>query len=201
MIVQVSKICTPNETVCSTKIRKNSFGCRVSCTGLNADVSYSKGNPEDTTMDEEDKILDIEVFSKLTKDYKDFKSKFVRNIIFNSTSPSLGAHFRYTFSSSNIYVLFIFSCPFSASTKEDEIYFIEIFFDTSTYDEVEQDKKMTLEAQLGLIGGTMGLLTGFSILSGVEIIYYAIRFFASLRVRHSELAATVKDKFRNHLTK
>ena len=95
MIVQVSKICTPNETVCSTKIRKNSFGCRVSCTGLNADVSYSKGNPEDTTMDEEDKILDIEVFSKLTKDYKDFKSKFVRNIIFNSTSPSLGAHFRY----------------------------------------------------------------------------------------------------------
>ena len=64
---------------------------------------------------------------------------------------------------------------------EDEIYFVEIFFDTSTYDEVEQDKKMTLEAQLGLIGGTMGLLTGFSILSGVEIIYYLFRFslFAS----------------------
>ena len=33
-----------------------------------------------------------------------------------------------------------------------------------------------MEAQLGLIGGTMGLLTGFSILSGVEIIYYLIRF-------------------------
>ena len=37
--------------------------------------------------------------------------------------------------------------------------------------------KVTIEAQLGLIGGTMGLLTGFSILSGVEIIYYLIRFF------------------------
>ena len=83
---------------------------------------------------------------------------------------------------------------------EDEIYFVEIFFDTSTYDEVEQDKKMTLEAQLGLIGGTMGLLTGFSIFSLVEIVYFAIRFFASLRVKHSELAATVKKKFRNHLT-
>ena len=81
----------------------------------------------------------------------------------------------------------------------DEIYFVEIFFDTSTYDEVEQDKKMTLEAQLGLIGGTMGLLTGFSILSGVEIIYYAIRFFASLRVKRAEVA-TVKDRFKNHLT-
>ena len=33
-----------------------------------------------------------------------------------------------------------------------------------------------MEAQLGLIGGTMGLLTGFSILSGVEIIYYLLRF-------------------------
>ena len=36
--------------------------------------------------------------------------------------------------------------------------------------------KVTTEAALGLIGGTMGLLTGFSILSGVEIIYYLLRF-------------------------
>ena len=36
--------------------------------------------------------------------------------------------------------------------------------------------QVTTEAQLGLIGGTMGLLTGFSILSGVEIIYYLLRF-------------------------
>ena len=32
-----------------------------------------------------------------------------------------------------------------------------------------------MEAQLGLIGGTMGLLTGFSILSGIEIIFYLLR--------------------------
>ena len=37
---------------------------------------------------------------------------------------------------------------------------------------------MTIEAQLGLIGGTMGLLTGFSILSGVEIIFYLFRSFS-----------------------
>ena len=36
---------------------------------------------------------------------------------------------------------------------------------------------MTVEAQLGLIGGTMGLFTGFSLVSGAEIIYFAIRFF------------------------
>ena len=37
--------------------------------------------------------------------------------------------------------------------------------------------QVTTEAQLGLIGGTMGLLTGFSLLSGVEIIYYIVKFF------------------------
>ena len=36
---------------------------------------------------------------------------------------------------------------------------------------------MTLIAQLGLIGGTMGLFTGFSILSGIEIVYFALSFF------------------------
>ena len=87
-----------------------------------------------------------------------------------------------------------------ASSNEEEIYFIEIYFDTSTYDVVEQDKKMTLEAQLGLIGGTMGLLTGFSILSGVEIVYYAIRFFVSLRISKSKAVIETNNKFRNHLT-
>ena len=71
---------------------------------------------------------------------------------------------------------------------EEQIHLIQIFIDTATYDEIEQDVKVTLEAQLGLIGGTMGLLTGFSILSGVEIIYYAIKFFISLKTSRAEVA-------------
>ena len=57
---------------------------------------------------------------------------------------------------------------------------VQIYFNTPTYDKVVKDVKVTLEAQLGLIGGTMGLLTGFSILSGVEIVYYFIMFFMRL---------------------
>ena len=53
---------------------------------------------------------------------------------------------------------------------------VDIYFGAATYDEIEKDVKVTLEAALGLIGGTMGLLTGFSILSGVEIIYYVLKF-------------------------
>ena len=58
---------------------------------------------------------------------------------------------------------------------ESTLQLVQIYFDTATYDEVERDKKIKTEAQLSLIGGTMGLLTGFSIISGVEIIFYLIR--------------------------
>ena len=44
----------------------------------------------------------------------------------------------------------------------------------------DKNGQVTLEAQLGLIGGTMGLLTGFSILSGVEIVYFLIKLIVSL---------------------
>ena len=63
---------------------------------------------------------------------------------------------------------------------------IQIYFDTATYDEIERDVKVTINGQLGLIGGTMGLLTGFSILSAVEIIYYIAKFFMSLRLARAE---------------
>ena len=45
---------------------------------------------------------------------------------------------------------------------------------------------MTLETQLGVIGGTMGLLTGFSILSGIEIIFYIFKLVASFRKHKME---------------
>ena len=50
-----------------------------------------------------------------------------------------------------------------------------IFFDTATFDDIERDKKVKTEAQLSLIGGTMGLLTGFSIISGIEITFFFLR--------------------------
>ena len=69
--------------------------------------------------------------------------------------------------------------------RETNLEIFEIHFDTSTYDKVDKDIKITLEAQLGLIGGTMGLLLGFSILSGVEIIYFVGKFFYTLLYRKS----------------
>ena len=73
----------------------------------------------------------------------------------------------------------------SQMVNKTKLKFLSIHFDTSTYDKVDKDIKITLEAQLGLIGGTMGLLTGFSILSGVEIIYFVGKFFCTLLYRKS----------------
>ena len=58
-----------------------------------------------------------------------------------------------------------------------ELDMFHIYFDTATYDEIERDVKNSLEDQLGLLGGTLGLFTGFSILSGVEIIFYLTKIF------------------------
>ena len=59
--------------------------------------------------------------------------------------------------------------------------------------------QVTTEAQLGLIGGTMGLLTGFSLLSGIEILYYVVKFFLSLRISRASVVLAAKSKFENHL--
>ena len=56
---------------------------------------------------------------------------------------------------------------------------VQIFFDTPTYDEIEKDVSVTFGDQLGAIGGTLGLFAGFSIISGVEILYFLIKALLS----------------------
>ena len=60
----------------------------------------------------------------------------------------------------------------SGEELEAELHLVHIFFDTATFDNIQKDKKIKFEAQLSLVGGTMRLLTGFSIISGIEIIYF-----------------------------
>ena len=57
----------------------------------------------------------------------------------------------------------------------------EDLFDTPTFDRITKDRAAKFVDMLSAIGGTMGLLTGFSIISGVEIVYFAVRIVLSLR--------------------
>ena len=53
--------------------------------------------------------------------------------------------------------------------------YVKIKFNAPVYDKVTKDRAAKFVDQLSAIGGTMGLLTGFSIISGVEIIYFATK--------------------------
>ena len=40
---------------------------------------------------------------------------------------------------------------------------VQIYFETATFDEISRDVKNTIETQISVIGGTMGLFTGFQL--------------------------------------
>ena len=58
--------------------------------------------------------------------------------------------------------------------------YVRIFFDTPKFDRITKDRAAKFVDMLSAIGGTMGLLTGFSIISGVEILYFATKIIFSV---------------------
>ena len=79
-------------------------------------------------------------------------------------------------------VFFFISTGYDKQTKLRRV---KIYFATPTFDQIIKDEKANFETKLSAIGGTMGLLTGFSLISGVEIVYYFMKFLAGV-VMHRE---------------
>ena len=59
---------------------------------------------------------------------------------------------------------------------KNNLRFVRIYFDTPTFDRITKDRAAKFVDILSAIGGTMGLLTGFSIISAVEILYFSCKF-------------------------
>ena len=73
---------------------------------------------------------------------------------------------------------------------------VQIYFDTATFDEIEWDEKVKFTAALGLVGGTMGLLTGFSIISGIEVVFFLVKLVSPLLVNFvKQKAEDLKRRF------
>ena len=51
---------------------------------------------------------------------------------------------------------------------------MRLHFYATTFDRITKDRAAKFVDMLSAIGGTMGLLTGFSIISGVEIVYFGM---------------------------
>ncbi len=57
---------------------------------------------------------------------------------------------------------------------------MRIYFCAITFDRITKDRAAKFVNMLSAIGGTMGLLTGFSIISGVEIVYFGIKIILKM---------------------
>ena len=58
--------------------------------------------------------------------------------------------------------------------------YINIYFDTATMEEITYSMRINFETKLSTIGGTMGLFTGFSLLSAIEIVYHSFKIILRL---------------------
>ena len=66
-------------------------------------------------------------------------------------------------------------CIISDYEWVNKLRYVRIYFDTPAFDRITKDRAAKFVDMLSAVGGTMGLLTGFSIISGVEIIYFFIK--------------------------
>ena len=61
-----------------------------------------------------------------------------------------------------------------------KFHYVKISFNTPKFEKITNDRAAKFVDMLSAIGGTMGLLTGFSIISGVEILYFAFKIALNL---------------------
>ena len=79
---------------------------------------------------------------------------------------------------------------------KNKLRYVRIYFDTPTFDRITKDRAAKFVDMLSAIGGTMGLLTGFSIISGVEILYFVGIFIFDLLKKKKWNISTTHYKYR-----
>ena len=58
---------------------------------------------------------------------------------------------------------------------KDKLRFVRIYFGTSAFNKITKDNANNFWNMLSAVGGTMGLLTGFSIMSAIEILFFIFK--------------------------
>ena len=69
------------------------------------------------------------------------------------------------------------NCFYSDDYKafNTKLQFVRIFFDTPTFDRIRKDSRIKFADCISAVGGTMGLFTGFSGISAIEILYFIFK--------------------------
>ena len=135
---------------CFKGVRETSEKC-IPCTGIYFHVERD----EDFRSAEES-----EEYKAILEKYKEYKLGFSNRT--EGKQLIIGAYYFIIFCLQGYYV----------RTKLNRI---KIYFNTPTFLLITKDEKANFEDKLSAVGGTMGLLTGFSLISGVEIIYFGFK--------------------------
>ena len=102
---------------------KEVFSCNISCNGLYADVQH------DSTDSKNEEMLNM-----IQKSYKSYKNSYAQNIEFYQDSNT-----EVDFSTLDYYIYD------NAYVKEyPDLIFVDIFFNTATYDEIKRDVKVCM---------------------------------------------------------
>ena len=67
--------------------------------------------------------------------------------------------------------------------RRTELHWVQIYFATPTFDLITKEEKANFVTKLSLIGGTLGLLAGFSIISGFEIIFFLVKLLRTILMK------------------
>ena len=150
-------LCTPAGTECYQHVKDAPEKCVTPCKGLYADVKKDV---------EIKKVEEMSKFDKLISDYEKYKRGNNKEIFYPEEIISKIIEDIYSKWS---------DCLFLGYKSKSKVNFVRIYFATPTFDRITKDEKANFETKFSAVGGTMGLLTGFSIISGVETIYYAFK--------------------------
>ena len=162
-------MCPPEKLSCVKNISVSSDNdCLNKCDGL-----YITGY--ERLKFEEDQVEAI--MSKIEDDYEFYKSG--GNLKLPAKIGGINKQDKLTFINKQD------KLTFSQFLEWKNLQLISIYFYTPGYDEITKDSAAKFVDQLSAIGGTFGLLTGFSLISGVEILFFLAKFLVSLAPKRS----------------
>ena len=73
-----------------------------------------------------------------------------------------------------------------------KLHYVKIMFKTPKFERISKDRAAKFVDMLSAMGGTIGLLTGFSIISVIEILYFSIKITVSIFMRFKKRHSNVK---------
>ena len=130
----------------------------------NVDVDYSECS---------NKCEGLEIIGYDELEVDSMWTRSVSNLVKTEKDPNLNRKMR------------MFSDQYSKYKGVDyassKMHYVKITFETPKFDRITKDRAAKFVDMLSAIGGTMGLLTGFSIISGVEILYFGVKIIVTAK--------------------